>query len=287
MAQQGAFSVRNGDAARIVVVAPARRFPESSVDPVRVLAARHFGDAVEIVFHEQCFLSDGHFAGSDANRTDAFVEAANDASADALWFARGGYGACRIAPDAVDRLGPAARNKAYLGYSDAGFLLARLRARGIGEPAHGPMAYDISRSGGEAAVLRALRWLVARDPASLEASCRGGTPALAFNATVLAHALHHVPDLDFTGRVLMLEEVGEYLYAFDRAVGSILSSRAARRLAGVRLGRISDIPNDPGQTPFGRTESEIVRHWCARAGVPFLGTADIGHDTTNAVVPFI
>ena len=26
--------------------------------------------------------------------------------------------------------------------------------------------------------------------------------------------------------------------------------------------------------------------WCERAGIPFIGTADIGHDAANKVVPF-
>ena len=34
------------------------------------------------------------------------------------------------------------------------------------------------------------------------------------------------------------------------------------------------------------TEEEIVRYWCAKAGIAYLGRADIGHDVENKVVPF-
>jgi muramoyltetrapeptide carboxypeptidase len=41
--------------------------------------------------------------------------------------------------------------------------------------------------------------------------------------------------------------------------------------------------NDPA---FGETEEEVVRHWCARSGIAYLGRCDIGHDAANKVVPF-
>ena len=55
-------------------------------------------------------------------------------------------------------------------------------------------------------------------------------------------------------------------------------------LAGVRLGRISDIPEN--DRPFGQNEEEIAQYWCRRAGVKYLGRADIGHDGENKIVPF-
>ena len=59
---------------------------------------------------------------------------------------------------------------------------------------------------------------------------------------------------------------------------------AIQRVAGIRLGRVSDIlPNEPD---FARTEEDIVQDWCARAKIPYLGRADIGHDADNKIVPF-
>src|SRR3546814_8176193 len=60
---------------------------------------------------------------------------ANDPAIDALWFGRGGYGSNRILTRVMDALGPAAHAKAYLGYSDTGFLLGALYARRIGRAA--------------------------------------------------------------------------------------------------------------------------------------------------------
>src|SRR5262245_11677557 len=115
------------DKITIAVVAPGTRLDPKLAEQVSALATRIYQKrGPDIRFHPQCFLSSGHFAGDDAARAAAFVEAANDESVDAVWFARGGYGACRIASDAIEKLTAAASSKTYLGYSDAGFLLAGL-----------------------------------------------------------------------------------------------------------------------------------------------------------------
>ena len=126
---------------RIGVVAPSSRFGAEAAERVRALAAAEFPEA-EIAFHPQCFLTHNHFAGPDAARAGALVEFANDPAFDAIWFARGGYGACRIAEGAIARLGAAARDKIYLGYSDAGYVLAGLNRAGFPHLAHGPMPQD-------------------------------------------------------------------------------------------------------------------------------------------------
>ena len=112
---------------KIGVVAPGGRIDPALADQLLALAARLYGpQAPEIRVHAQCFLTDGHFAGDDAVRTAAFVEMANDPGLDAIWFARGGYGACRLLETALPLLGDVARAKTYLGYSDAGSLLGAL-----------------------------------------------------------------------------------------------------------------------------------------------------------------
>ena len=271
---------------RIAVVAPSSRLSPEVPALVQALAARLYPTRPpQIFFHPQCFLSSGHFAGDDATRAAALVEVANDAAYDAVWFARGGYGAGRLIEAVLPQLGPAARAKTWLGYSDGGALLAALCGQGFEHLAHGPIPQDILREGGAAAATRALRWLVERDPASLEPSLAvDPRPAAAFNLAILASMLGTPWQPDLAGHVLMLEEVGEYMYRIDRLLFQLTSNPAMRRIAGLRLGRCSAIPdNDPD---FGQTEVEVARAWCARSGIPWLGRADIGHDADNKVAPF-
>lgn len=268
---------------RIGVVAPSTPIDRTVAAQVAALAAQDF-PGTEIVFHPQCFESWRHFAGDDSLRAEAFLAVANDPAFDALWFARGGYGSCRIAEDVLSRLGPAARDKSFLGYSDAGYLLAGLYGAGFAGIAHGPMPQDVKRGGGEAAVRRSLSWLVDRSVEALEPSVTGSGCYAAFNITVFSQLLGTPLQPDLDDHVLMLEEVSEHTYRTDRSMFHITSNPAVRRVAGIRLGRCSLVPeNDPD---FGETEEEVVRHWCERSGIAWLGAADIGHDADNKVVPF-
>ena len=264
---------------RIAVVAPSNSLKAEAADAVRAVV-RHRGDC-EVIFHPQCFLSAGHFAGSDEQRLAALREVMADPALDAVWFAKGGYGSNRIAEAAAKDLPEAAVSKLYMGYSDTGFLLAAFHKAGL-NVAHGPMPQDVLREGGEAAVNRALDWLVSRDSSSLEPNL--SPPAMAFNLTVLSTLLGTVLEPDFSGVELLIEEVSEHHYRIDRLMFHVTASANVRRVARIRLGRASDVPeNDPD---FGTDEEAIFADWCGRAGIQLGPRADIGHDSANRVVPF-
>jgi len=264
---------------RIAICAPGKRLEREHADAVLDLAAAEF-PGVELLFHKQCFERHGHFAGDDATRLAALLECANDPEVDSVWFAHGGYGSNRIAAQAIAAMGPAAWDKTFLGYSDTGYLLAALYKADIGAPVHGPMVADVRREGGEAAVRRALGWLTGNGE-GLEETL-DARPAVAFNLVTLAMlcGTELLPDL--SGHVVMVEEVAEHLYAVDRLFFHV--SQHLGGIAGLRLGRISDVPEN--DRPFGASEEDIARYWCGRAGVPYLGFADIGHDAGNRIVPF-
>lgn len=268
---------------RIGIVAPACPITVDDADAVTALA-RFSHPQADLVFADQCFAVDGHFAGPDGLRRDALVAMANRADIDAIWFARGGYGACRIAGDAVAAMEPTARGKAFLGYSDQGNILAALYRDGFDHVAHGPLVADIRREGGEAAVARALDWLVSRSPALVCASIQPGERAAAFNLMTLSMLLGTPLEPDLAGHVLLVEEVSEHLYAFDRAMFHVTSVLAPRGLAGLRLGRVTQVPDN--DRPFGMEAEDIARHWCSVHGIAYLGRADIGHDADNKIVPF-
>lgn len=270
---------------KIGVVAPASRMSADVAIRVPALAERLYPDRTpEIVFHPQCFASHGHFAGNDETRASAFLEIANDESYDAIWFARGGYGSCRVVEPIMRGLTETSKRKAYMGYSDAGMLLAALYRAGYEAVAHGPVAQDILRDSGDSAVARALAWMIDRAPASLEPSVAAANKTAAFNMTVLGHLLGTPLEPDLEGHVLMLEEVGEAMYRIDRSLFHITSSTNVRRVSGIMLGRCSNVtPNEPD---FGMNAEDIAQEWCRRAGIPWLGRADIGHDSHNRVVPF-
>ena len=269
-------------ALRIGVVAPARELDFGTATKAEAFVALAF-PSVELVVHPQCFLSDGHFAGSDENRAAAFLEFANDPAFDAIWFGRGGYGSNRLLDLVMPALGQAARDKSYIGYSDCGFLLGALYARRIGRPIHGPMVIDINRAGGDVTVTRSLAWLTAQDRRGLEPSL-AGRPAAAFNLAILTSMIGTPWLPDLTDHVLMIEEVSEPLYRIDRMLFQLAHATQLKGVAGVRLGAVRDIQaNDP---PWDESLEAMMTRWCAAMGVPYLGRATIGHDADNHVVPF-
>lgn len=268
---------------RIGICAPSTPFTREDAARVTALATTTHPHA-ELVFHDQCFAEAGHFAGPDYTRVAAFVDLANDRDLDAVWFVRGGYGACRIAQDAVAALKSAAGDKIYMGYSDAGNLLGALYAAKIGRVCHGPMPADMRRDGGEAALVRALDWMLHASPQSLEPHVQAGAKHAAFNLMTLAMMVGTPLMPDLSGHVLMVEEVSEYLYGYDRAFFHVTSHLQSAGLAGLRLGRVSDVPDN--DRPFGEGAEEIARRWCAKTGISYLGRADIGHDADNHIVPF-
>ena len=268
---------------RIGICAPATPLSEEQAAQVWALAERYYPDAV-LIFHPQCFYDAGHYAGSDEQRLNAFVQMANDPTLEAIWFAKGGYGACRIAERAVAALESAAQEKVYLGYSDMGYLMGALYRGGIGQVAHGPMPTDISREGGADAVARSLDWLVRREVSALEPGLEPGRKYAAFNLITLAMMTNTPLMPDLKDHVLIVEEVAEYLYSVDRLFFHLTSVLRDAGLAGIRLGLVNAVPEN--DRPFGSSAEDIARDWCKRSGIAYLGRTQVGHAAENRVVPF-
>jgi muramoyltetrapeptide carboxypeptidase len=264
----------------IAICAPATPITREQQAALEALVAAEF-PGHRVTFHDQCFERAGHFAGDDLRRLSALLEFANDPAFDVVWFAKGGYGSNRIAEAAVAQMNRAARTKTYIGFSDAGYLLAALYRERIGQSVHGHMPVSARSEGGKEAIRRVLRWLEG-DTSGLEPSLDGTTPAAAFNLITLAMIAGTPMMPDLTGHVLMVEEVSEHMYSVDRLFFHLAGTLP--RLAGLRLGYITDVPEN--YVEFGQSEEEIARFWCDRMGVPYLGRAEIGHTSANRVVPF-
>lgn len=264
----------------IAICAPATPITREQQAALEELVASEF-PGHRLTFHDQCFERAGHFAGDDLRRLSALLEFANDPAFDVVWFAKGGYGSNRIAGAAVAQMNRAARTKTYIGFSDAGYLLAALYREGIGQSVHGSMPVSARSEGGREAIRRVLKWLEG-DTSGVEPSLDGTTPAVAFNLITLAMIAGTPMMPDLTGHVVMVEEVAEHMYSIDRLFFHLAGTLP--RIAGLRLGAITDVPEN--YVEFGQSEEDIARFWCARLGVPYLGRALIGHNSANRVVPF-
>ena len=249
---------------RIGICAPSTPFNREEADRVVALAAESHPQA-ELIFDEQCFLEHGHFAGNDEQRLATFVALANDPAIDAIWFARGGYGAARIADAAIGQLGGDAGRKTYLGYSDAGNLLGALYRAGIGHVAHGPMPSDIGRIGGEDAIGRALDWIVHQRPDAVDPGLASGRKYAAFNLMTLAMMTGTKLMPDLRDHILIIEEISEYLYAFDRAMFHL------RTMAWPASVSVASAISPKMTAPLAKTLKQSPEDGLSNTGSPILG----------------
>ena len=165
------------------------------------------------------------------------------------------------------RLDAAGEAKTYLGYSDAGMLLAALYQAGFDSVAHGPVVQDI---------VRGRRRCRDRSRARLDGRSVAGErwnrdPGIRQDGGVQyddpqSLARYAVLQPDFDGHVLMLEEVSEAMYRIDRSLFHITGNPAIQAASGIMLGRCSDItPNDPD---LAMNEEQVARYWCLKSGFP-------------------
>ena len=239
-----------------------------------------------VVFHPACFLKHGHFAGDDRARDRRLRrEFANDPRIDAIWFARGGYGSCRIAEAVIPRLDAVSPQEALHG-------LFR-RRQPVGRNVQGRVS----------SIWRTDRWPPIR--CATTQTARGALSWLTTGRTDWIEP--SLADRSAPGRRLQ----PDHPERTDRHAAGARSVRSRPDAGGGVRGRLPDRPNDvsldqPGQLfvawlgfawDGSRTSRQTIpisvrlrrksfdTGACVRA-YPFLGSADIGHDAANKVVPF-
>ena len=248
-APAGKWSRMPGKTVRIGIVAPATRIDPAVRERVTTLAAELYREPRRRShFHPQCLPVVGPFrrrrcgarGGLRRGRQRSVVRRGL-VRARRLWLVPHRRGRAAEA----DRRGAAQDLSRLQRHRRA----ARRRSTRSGFPhvAHGPMPADIAREGGEAAVRRALAYLVDRAPEALEPSSIAARSASPSTSDASASCSARRSSRISTGHVLMLEEVSEYMYRIDRALFHITSNPAIRRVAGHHASAAAaDIPpNDP------------------------------------------
>jgi muramoyltetrapeptide carboxypeptidase len=241
----------------------------------------------------------GYFAGTDDQRLADLNDAIRDPEVAAIWCIRGGYGTTRIL-DRVDFDAFARRPKPLIGYSDITAILNAVTRRTGVVTFHAPMARaempPFSRRHVEQVLTSAApagRLERLPEPAGVLlpranriATLRGGVtegPLAGGNLTLLQCLLGtpHFPDLD--GAILFLEDVGEDLYRVDRMLAHLRLAGALDRLAGVAVGRFTELNRAMTDGVLGY--DEVLATYFLPIGVPVAYGFPIGHIDDQWTLP--
>jgi muramoyltetrapeptide carboxypeptidase len=241
----------------------------------------------------------GYLAGSDDQRLTDLNAALKDPAIDAVWCLRGGYGATRII-DRVDFEALARWPKPLIGYSDITALLnAAVRLAEV-VTFHGPVA--------RASMPAFSRWHFERVLACAEPAGRLGRipdrpdvlvpqenrivtlrpgiaegPLVGGNLSLLQCLIGTPWALELEGAILFLEDVGEDLYRVDRMLAHLRAAGALVGLAGVLVGRFTELKRHTGDGALGF--DEVLSSYLLPLGVPVAYGFPVGHIQDQWTLP--
>jgi len=270
---------------RVALVTPAGPIRGAS-DLDRGVASVHaFG--WEPVVGEHVLERQGYLAGSDANRLADLNRFARDASLDAIWCIRGGYGAMRLLHE-LDYDAWRRHPKTLIGYSDITALHAAIGGRADLITIHGPTARaeltPFSRASLQAALVDGTNPCgFARDALTLH-SGRARGMLVGGNLALLSSLIGTPYAPSFDGAILVLEDVNEPVYRLDRMLTQLRLSGALGRLAGIAFGQFNEIPEDDGSNE-GRPLLELLQEVADRCAVPCLANVPVGHVADQWTIP--
>ena len=232
--------------------------------------------------------SDNYFSGNDDERLADLQTALDDPDVRAILCGRGGYGLSRII-DRIDFSRFRQSPKWIIGYSDITVLHSHIAAHFHIATLHAPMAAAFNDGGAEDPYVQSLRKALTGDKAVYTCPSHpfnrlGQTiaPLTGGNLALLAHLAGSSSAVGTEGKILFLEDVGEYLYNIDRMLRQLKRSGRLDHLAGLLLGSFSELKDT--NRPFGATVEEIILDCIKEYDYPVAFGFPVGHATANVAL---
>lgn len=236
------------------------------------------GETVEASYHQ--------FAGDDELRARDMQRFINDDSIKAIFAARGGYGTVRMI-DLVDFTRLATNPKWIIGFSDITLLHTHIYQNYKLQTIHGQMPVNIpdASSSSLTSLKRALfghEVTYHFDSHSPNRPGDAGGVVIGGNLSLLISALGSVSDPDYDGKILFIEDVGEYLYAIDRMMHTLKRAGKLKNLAGLMVGGFTDVKDN--DIPFGQTVPQIIMEVVKEYAYPVCFDFPAGHIPNNHAI---
>ena len=270
------------------------------VSPSYWLEKKGLGNAVtvfqkkgyEVQLGDSVYLKDGPFAGTPQQRANDINQMFSDPNIDAIFCARGGYGANRVLP-LLDYDLIQSKPKIFMGYSDiTAFLTSITQKTGL-VTFHGPMLstfkntlvpYNLDTL---VNVLSGKEDIRIVEPNELKPNIlkfgKAIGPLWGGNMCLLVNRLGTKNQLNTDGVILFIEDVDENLYAFDRMLFHMKESGMFENIRGLIVGELIEMKDEI--IPFGKTTDEIILDVCGDLNIPIVTNFPCGHGNYQATLP--
>lgn len=287
MIQQPPY-LKKGD--KIAIVCPASRLPKSIDNAIAVF--RSWGLEVET---GQTISAEHHqFAGDDALRTRELQHYLDDPDTKAIIAGRGGYGTIRII-DELDFTAFAADPKWIVGFSDITVLLSHIYAVFGIQSIHAQMPYTFDEATPES--LESLRKALFGEKIeynynAITQSKDDASPApvpnkpgemngvlIGGNLTLLVMVQGSPSEMDYTDKILFIEDIGERPSSIDRMMRMLKRSDKLAKLKGLIVGAFNELPEE--KIPFGQSPEEIIWEVVKEYQYPVCLNFPVGHIEDN------
>ncbi|MBQ9546293.1 MAG: LD-carboxypeptidase [Bacteroidales bacterium] len=279
--------LRYGD--KVAIVATARKISPQETQPAIDMLKRW---GLQPVVQQGLYEEYNQFAGTDRHRAEMLQNALDDDSIRAILCARGGYGTARII-DKINLSGFMQSPKWVVGYSDVTVLHSHLHTNAHCASAHAIMPVNITDGNADSLATSSLHDLLfATKKMRYDFDCADGInipgnatgQVVGGNLSILYSLIGSPSDIDTRGKILMIEDLDEYLYHIDRMMLALRRSGKLQGLKALVVGQFTDLHDN--SVPFGMSIYDIVRDAVAGYDFPVCFNAPFGHiEHRNLALP--
>lgn len=229
--------------------------------------------------------SKNYFSGTDEERLNDLQQMIDDDSVKAVLCGRGGYGISRIIDD-IDFRKFRKKPKWIIGYSDVTVLHSHIHSNFKIATLHSPMAAAFNNGGYKNKYVLSLKDALEGKKANYQCKSnkrnRNGNVKGALvggNLALLAHLVGTASDIDTKGKILFLEDVGEYLYNTDRMLYQLKRGGKFKGLKGLMIGGFTDTKDTT--RPFGKKIYDIIADVISEYSFPVCYDFPVSHEKEN------
>lgn len=226
-----------------------------------------------------------YFSGTDEERLADLQQMLDDDEVKTVFCARGGYGISRII-DRIDFSRFKKKPKWIIGFSDVTVLHSHIYRNYYIATLHAPMAAAFNDEGYKTEFVQSLKNTLEGKkikyncpPHEFNRKGEGIGELVGGNLSLLAHLVGTDSDLKTRGRILFIEDTGEYLYNIDRMMRQLQRSGKLDKLAGLIVGGFTDMKDT--ERPYGQTVYEIIRDVVKEYKYPVCFGFPVSHEKEN------